>query len=252
MTSNLAAQHQSDQQQLTGLLAVQIARMVTPQPSSAGVGELLDELTALVTQYNRASAALAADYYDAERDEAGIRRRFTVPVADTPPVEQLRRSMGWATRDLADDYVDLDAVLARVDGAAVRAALAGGRDTLVEATEADPQARGYARIPRPDACAFCAMLGLRIFGKNGRIQGVYQSEQTALFKGGSDDKYHDYCRCTAQVIFNGQDYEPPAHVRAWDNLYRDSTGSVGGNKKLAAFRAALVEQRRDPLTPAVR
>lgn len=242
MISSLAANHASNQRKLTTLAATETSRLVVPQRDRSSLGVLVKVLAALVGQYNRASASLAADYYEAERDAADVRSPLRTPLADPLPDEQVTRALGWATRDLADDYVDLDEVLGRVEGTTTRMTLAGARDTITAAVDRDPRARGYTRIPLPDACAFCAMLGLRVIGKNGRVQGVYKSEDTALFAS-NGDKYHDYCRCTAQVIFAGQDYTPPDYIQAWADLYRDSTSVASGKDKLPAFRAALTEHR---------
>ena len=165
-----------------------------------------------------------------------------MPIADPPPTDQLQRSLGWATRDLTDGAVDLDAALTRTEGAAERITLAGGRDTIVGAAKADPKCTGWVRIASPDACAFCAMLATRLESPRGR-GGAYLSEQTALFRGNSGDSYHDHCRCTAQAVFQGQEFRPDANARAWQQLYNESTADVSGGDKLTAFRAALAAQR---------
>jgi hypothetical protein len=45
---------------------------------------LRDILPALVDTYGQAAGALAADWYDEARDEAGVRGRFRALVADVP------------------------------------------------------------------------------------------------------------------------------------------------------------------------
>lgn len=83
-------------------------------------------IAALIEQFARASSALAAEWYEQERDNAGGRTRFTVPVADPPPLEQVEAVVSWATRQLRSarvvdefdvfdpaklgDLVDLDAL----------------------------------------------------------------------------------------------------------------------------------------------
>lgn len=215
---------------------------MAPQPNRSAVQALIEFLAALVGQYHAASASLAATYFEDERDAAGIRQRSTVPIADPPPAEQLQRSLGWATRDLADEAVDLDAVLTRTEGAATRITLAAGRNTIAGAAASDPTCTGWVRIAEPDACAFCALLSTRLESPRGR-GGAYRSEQTALFRGASSDSYHSHCRCSAQAVFRGQEFTPDAHVRAWADLYRDSTAHAAGADKLTAFRSALAEQR---------
>lgn len=239
MTSSLATRHKADQTMLARLLTGEITPFIVPTPR-AGLRGLVDTLAALTSQYHRASSSLAASYFEEERAAAGIRQRASLPIAD-PNVDALVHSIGWATRDLPNSAVDLDAVLERVDGASTRHALAGGRSTIAEAAEADPKCRGYVRVAQPGACAFCAVLAIRVFDTDGSTRGVYTSRDSAQRRGRNqtEDKYHDHCRCTVQAIFRGQDYEPPAHVQEWADIYARTTGDVTGKDKLAAFRAAL-------------
>lgn len=242
--TTLAEQHKADQTRLVGLLAAEVAPKVTPLPNASAVKRLIDELVALITQYNRASAGIAADYFDAERAAVGVPGRLTVPIADSPVEDQLVHGLGWATRDLTEPSVDLDAVLTRVEGTSSRMALDGGRSTLVEAAHADPVCRGFVRVARPGSCGFCALLSTRVFDTSGRARGVYKTRETAQRRGRNQDqdKYHNDCRCSVQPIFQGQDYEPPPHVQEFARIYRDSNRAPG-QSGLAAFRQALADER---------
>lgn len=244
MISRLAARLRSDQGDLMKLLRRDLRRLVIPQSDRPALRSLVDVLAVLAGQYNRASASLAADYYAAERAAAGITATRSVPVAAPLPDADVLQALGWATRDLTNDTVDLDAVLDRTDTAASDLALEGGRNTVSAAAEADPQCLGYVRVPRPGACAFCAALGLKRADGKSTYQ-LYKSAETAQRRGrgATEDAYHDHCQCAVQAVFRGQRYERPEHVERFAEIYADSTRGVSGPKKLAAFRAALAADR---------
>lgn len=180
---------------------------------------------ALIHRFSLASATLAAREYERRRITAGIRSRFTVPVASPPSVEQMDKSLSWATHNLwngdlltappGDVQAALDTALTQTEGAAQKLVLDTGRATTVAAVEQDRQARAWAREARPNCCYFCAMLAGR--------GAVYSSAHAA----GQDHAYHDHCRCLVVPVFGK--YEPSAHARQWAadwQRLKDEQGSV--------------------------
>ncbi|MDH6224353.1 hypothetical protein [Streptomyces sp. MJP52] len=95
-----AARYRSAQVGLTRLLVRDVRglrRLILPQRLRESVPDWLSTMQAVVDQYARASAGLAAEFYDAQRDAAGVGGPpFTVPVADPPPPEQTEASLRWA------------------------------------------------------------------------------------------------------------------------------------------------------------
>lgn len=90
---------------------------------------------------------------------------------------------------------------AAVAGAAIRQALAGGRDTIEEyaaSPKKGQRVRGYVRITRGDdkVCYFCAMLATRA---NYLDDSFDYSDQ--LFEGTGDAKVHDSCRCILRPMY---------------------------------------------------
>src|SRR3954469_24490590 len=79
-----------------------LRRLIIPSRLGASVPEWILAVRALVEQYGTASASLAADYYEAERVAAAVTGRFTVPLAEPPPDEQVENSLRWATKDIWD------------------------------------------------------------------------------------------------------------------------------------------------------
>lgn len=117
-----------------------------------------------------------------------------------------------------------DAGLAQSAAAAMRLTLNGGRDTIVGAVNADPDAQGWARATSGNPCAFCAMLASR---------GPAYSEETVGFEA------HDGCGCTAEPVYSA-DADWPSGSRQYQDLWRQAKAEPGDTT--ANFRR-LIEGR---------
>lgn len=138
---------------------------------------LRDLLPAIVTTYGQAGAALAADWYDDQREVAVARSRFTaIPVdANDRGAQAL---IGWALTEANDDAT----LKTLVAGGVQRRVADHIRYTIVGSSVADPGARGWTRVGDGSSCDFCSML----LGR-----GAVYSEATADFSS------HDHCGCSA-------------------------------------------------------
>lgn len=189
---------------------------------------------ALVTQFAQASAVLAAQDYEERRAAAGVAGSFDVPLAAPPTAEQFSKTLNWVygattTVDALPDTVTpsaaerqraADAAQAEEDrlvAAFTRMALQGGRTTIVEAVEADPDARAWARETRPDCCYFCALMATR--GAVYRDEGAAGRDANARFTGAGEFKFHNNCHCVAVPVFGA--FEKTAEARAWTRQYHD-------------------------------
>lgn len=158
-----------------------------------------------------------------QRAAAGITAPFRPVIPDPPPVEQVAASVRWAVQPFYEGTPDLRVFTTKVSGAAEKLVLDVGRDTILHNVQRDKQAKGWARVPEPGACYFCALLATR--------GAVYRSE------GSADFQSHDHCRCHAEPVFTA--YEPSAQVRDWQVQYAQATAGVHGMKNLQrAWRAA--------------
>jgi hypothetical protein len=198
----------------------------------------------VVAQYSRTSAALAAEFYDAQREAAGVPGPFTVPLADPPPEEQTTASLRWATKDLwprepeAATPAQLEPLDVRLEQAEKKAEQVAqklvadtGRGTVQAAVRQDRQATAWARSAARGACAFCKMLALR---------GAVFAQDTADFRA------HDGCHCGVIPVFRGQRFELSPHAREWERLYREYAQGHSGDQ-LRRFRLALAEHDSNPL-----
>jgi len=215
-----------------------LRRLIIPSRLEASVPEWIEAVRALVEQYGAASASLAADYYEAERVAAAVTGRFTVPLTEPPPGEQVERSLRWAIKDVWErDPDDPNATEAQREPLEVRLERAEktaeavaqklvtdqGRGTVQEAVRQDRQATAWARSAALGACAFCKLLATR---------GLVYKQDTAGFRA------HDGCHCGVVPVFKGQRFELSDHAREWERLYRDYAAPYPGDQ-LNRFRQAL-------------
>lgn len=196
-------------------------------------------VAAVVTQLSAASGTIAAQGYLEDRSAAGIKGAMRVPPGPVPAAEQVATVLDWATRDLWSRTLTpqtVSTVQATVEGAAQKLVTDTGRDTVIGAVKADRKARGYARVARPNCCAFCRMLASR--------GPVYKTAETAgeveastVYGGdahGAVNRYHDHCHCQVVPVFGA--WEPPAYARGWEQQWRDVTKGLSGNAARIAWR----------------
>jgi hypothetical protein len=221
-----------------------LRRLILPQRLRESVPDWLTAMNAVVVQYSRVSAALAADFYDAQREAAGASGPFTVPLADPPPPEQTEASLRWAAKDLwprePEDAspaqlepmdVRLDQAEKKAEAVAQKLVTDTGRGTVREAVRQDRQATAWARSAARGACAFCKMLAMR---------GAVFAQDTADFRA------HDGCHCGVIPVFKGQRFELSPHAREWERIYREFAEGHSGDQ-LRLFRRALAEHDSNPL-----
>lgn len=217
-----------------------LRRVIIPSRLQATVPDWITAVQALVGQYGNMSASAAADFYDAERVAARVTGRFTVPLLDPPPEEQVNNSLRWATKDLwPRDPEDtkttaaqkapidqrLEAAQTKAEQAAQKLVVDQGRGTIQNAVRRDRQAVAWARSAALGACAFCKLLAIR---------GAVYKQDTVDFRA------HDNCHCMTIPVFRGQRYELSAHAQDWERLYREYAASHSG-EQLNRFRQALAE-----------
>ncbi|MFI8439937.1 hypothetical protein ACIGKG_04875 [Streptomyces rochei] len=248
--SDAANRYRAAQIGLTRLLVRDVRglrRLILPSRLRESVPDWLAAMNAVVAQYARTSTALAAEFYDAQREAAGVPGPFTVPVADPPPEEQTTASLRWATKDLWPREPE-EATPAQLEPMDVRLAQAQkkaeqvaqklvadtGRGTVREAVRQDRQAVAWARAAALGACYFCKVLATR---------GAVYEQDTADFRA------HDGCHCGVVPVFRGQRFELSPHAREWERIYREYAQGHSGDQ-LRLFRRALAEHDSNPLPAA--
>jgi hypothetical protein len=221
-----------------------LRRLIIPSRLRTSVPDWIAAVQAVVTQYSQTSAALAAEFYDAQRDAAGVAGVFTVPVAEPPPDGKTEAGLRWATKDVWERDPDIasDAQLEPLDTrleqaekkaeqVAQKLVADTGRATVIDAVSQDRQATAWARTAALGACAFCKLIASR---------GSVFKQDTVRFQA------HDGCHCGAIPVFAGQRFELSPHAREWARLYQEYAAGHSGSQ-LARFRRALAEHDSNPL-----
>ncbi|MFJ4637608.1 hypothetical protein ACIP69_18540 [Streptomyces hygroscopicus] len=237
--------------------------LIVPSRLQATLPDWIEAVRALIGEYGSASASLAADFYDGQREAAGVRGQFTVPIPDPPPDEQVDNSMRWATKDLwprdpeasatteaqrAPVATRLDAAESKAEQAAQRLVAEQGRATMREAVQQDRYALAYARAAALGACSFCKLMASR--GSVYKTAGTAGRDANARFTGdASVVKFHNDCHCAIIPVFRGQRYELSPQAAEWDRIYQEYAAGHPGDQ-LRLFRRALAEHDQHPLPEA--
>jgi hypothetical protein len=153
---------------------------------------MLDGVPALIGYYTDGTAALAADFYQDERDSVlgpgGYQARTIV--ADR--TVKIRRAIAWSAEPLFDGgEAQAVARLAEVVQFEVAKPF---RDTITGNRREDPEAVGWRRVTS-GGCSFCQMLAAK---------GAVYHESSARFAS------HPHCHCSAAPVFRGGESGPPA------------------------------------------
>lgn len=168
--------------------AVALPRRLTGAPEARRLA-LLEAVPALIAYYSDGSSALAADFFEEERELAGVRSRYAVqPIIQERTAEQ-RAAVAWAAAPLFDAALDVS-VESRLAGVVQIETARPFRDTITQNARLDPDAAGWRRIATPDACGFCRMLAGR--------GAVYKRDSVQFAS-------HEHCFCSAQPVWSTDD-----------------------------------------------
>lgn len=253
--------YRAAQRGLTRLLVRDVRglrRLIIPSRLRQSMPDWFAAVQAVVDQYAQASAALGAEFYDTQRDAAGVPGTFTVPVADPPPEGQTEAGLRWATKDVWERAPDsamaaqlepldmrLEHAEKKAEAVAQKLVADTGRRTVRAAVQQDRAAVGYARTAALGACAFCKLMASR--GMVFRSAASAGREANDRFTGdASVVKFHDNCHCGIVPIFRGQTFEPSPQAREWARLYEEYAAGHSGSQ-LRRFRRALAEHDSNPL-----
>jgi hypothetical protein len=178
---------------------------------------LLEGVPQIVGYFSEGSAALAADFYEEERELSGARRLFVPELVIADRTVKERRAIVWA----ADPLFEGDELLAasRLAEVVQLGTARPYRDTVLGNRRRDPEAVGWRRISSGNGCKFCRMLADR---------GAVYKRDTATFAS------HEHCNCTAQPVFVGSEPGPEASVMQYTASKRGRTPA-----QKAALRAYL-------------
>lgn len=170
---------------VTGSAVTSALRLLAlPGTPNVQRGLLLEQIPELIGLYTDGSSALAADFYEDERNLAQAVGRYTPELVIVDRGEQIGRGIAWSTEPLFSGEVALaETRLAQVVQLQVARPF---RDTVTANTAQDPASVGWKRIT-VGGCKFCRLLASR---------GAVYKEATARFAA------HPSCSCTAAPVFS--------------------------------------------------
>jgi hypothetical protein len=222
-------------------------------------------VTQEVRDHAAASGALAQRQYRRQRTAAGETSTFRVALATLPSEAEIGELVDAALREAgvdlgknssaAPDTGALADAKERLAKAAEDTVFDTGVRTILGNAGRDRAARGYARIPEPEACAFCLMLATRgaVYkaeraGRRGKTGDSFAASNTKFTDHPdalpSSIKVHDNCRCHPEPVFGV--YEAPARVREAEDTYIAASKAGGGRKAVAIRFRQMVEGRYTP------
>lgn len=157
---------------------------------------LLEAVPGIISYYSDGSSALAADFYDDERERAAPPKLYLAEPVIEDRVVKIRRGVAWAADPLFLDEPDLGASAQRLADVVNLETARPYRDTILTNRKRDPSAAGWRRVTN-GGCRLCRMLADR---------GAVYIDTTARFAA------HPSCKCTAQPVFSNEDYGDEANV----------------------------------------
>lgn len=205
----MATSLRSDTAKLVRLADRDLTRLWRLVASGAAADEALhDLLPAIVREYGAAGGAVAAEWYDQQREKVGPRGRFTAaPVA--PDDRGAHALVGWALAEAKDDTT----LKALILGGTQRRIADHVRYTVAGNSVADSAARGWQRVGSGE-CAFCQALIAR---------GAVYSEA------GADFGSHDHCNCSAVPAWGGEPNPVKPHQPS--TRFRSDEARAAHNKR---------------------
>lgn len=156
---------------------------------------LLDAVPGVIAHYSDGSSALAADFYDDERERAAAPKLYVAEPVIIDRTVKIRNAIAWAAAPLFED--DRATSASRIAEVVQLETARPYRDTVLTNRRRDPSAVGWRRVTSGSGCKFCRMLA---------DKGAVYSDSTARFAS------HDHCGCTAQPVFSTSDYGEEASV----------------------------------------
>lgn len=214
------AQHRAQIDGLSTLVFGDLNRLLRSLEGKSPVvvrDTLLAAAPELVGPYLSASGDLTASWYeDLRRDAVG--GTFYATSSGEVNSAQLNALVRYGVSPLFGQSAST--ALSLIGGGMQRMVAGASRDTIDTNARKDVVSTSWARVARPGACEFCTMLAGRgavyrsasnaglVIGRGvdpsvtkgkrgGQGQGVKARGNRAV----GADKYHDFCRCTAEPTF---------------------------------------------------
>lgn len=188
---------------------------------------IMDSMLALTQRQEQLAGQFTAQWWEEHDPEKG----YLATPSELASLDQLSSEVGWAVVGHGLDEQGMRMALASV----IKKHIWGGQR---ETVKVNSLRRGtmFARIARPDACAFCCMLAGRgaVYyshdtRQRDRVTGGWVKGKSGLTvthgrnrKQAMGEKYHDHCRCTLVPEFSSVFRNPPSYMGAFAAQYEQA------------------------------
>lgn len=182
--STQSRKHRADLVELARLADSDLSVLFREVDNAKLVEEALrDTLPRLIALYGSAATSLAADWYDEMRERAGAKGRFRPIISDLPDVGRTDALAGFAIGPLFGADPDAATAFSKAGGGLQRIIFNADRFTVTGSATQDRQA-GWMRVGNGE-CDWCDQY---LTGEVHYVEGY-------------DFDAHDWCRCTAEPVF---------------------------------------------------
>lgn len=188
------------------------------------INALIEYANAICMKYSEASAALAAEMYDALVAFSGVALPPALP-APVPEMSEVAKAIVGTTN------IGNEEIIAAAIGRLVKRT---GVDTTLQNALRD--GAEWAWIPRGETCPFCLILASR---------GWQRASKKAL-RNGHAEHIHANCDCTYAVRFNSSTevdgYDPDKYLKMYDEADGDNW-----KDKLNSMRREQYQKNKDEI-----
>lgn len=219
-----------------------LLRIVPADPPDPVWDAFVRQVYVELMRARRQSYLLALRFYRDQRVQHVEPEEVPDPPERTYPIQVLDSVLEETTRarleGLEEWEVDRELIERETLATLERHAMQAGRDAIFDAVRSDPQALGYARVPSgTETCGFCLMLASR--------GAVYKTKQSAMFKEGTNDPYHNNCDCAIVPVFDRDDWPGRDVTEDAKRVYEEAQEKFPDDPPLKALRKYLGEQSPD-------
>lgn len=174
--------------------------------------QLLASYMALVDEYGRYAAAVALEFYEQQRQEAGLLDDYEAQMF----APNNARLLAWEVAEKRKQAADAAGALNLLGNSAIQRVNAYADETIIRNAQTDPASPKWALVPHAGACAWCRMIGGLGF--------QYSKEY-----GKGEGMRHDSCKCTMVVDFDTKHpsldgYNDLAYAKAYNQAQKEVLG----------------------------
>lgn len=197
---------------------------------------LLEAVPPLALTHGNASAALSAQWFNYLREQSGANKPYSaIPYLVGPDLDVIPTRIYYDVDSLFGPDPDPNKALAELGDTLDEIILNAGRQTMISATNHDPNGPTWVRVPSGEACSFC----ITVAGAS------YTSSATARYTDPDElEKFHPNCNCQVVARWNNDSLGRAGVVRSdmdrFEQLYQaaaEQAESTDIRKVTAAMRS---------------